>query len=149
MADGYDGFDNERDGYGGGAFMMGLVTGAVIGAGLGLLFAPKTGSELRRQLGEQADNLANTTSETYRKASAAAADLAGKAQKSAGEWAGKASDAADDLAERGKDLYGKARDAVAKGADEAERYVKDARDSGASSFGSGSTVSHSMGPRSS
>ena len=57
MADGYDRFDNE--GGGGGSFVMGLLTGTVLGAGLGMLFAPKAGSELRGQLSEQAGNLAN------------------------------------------------------------------------------------------
>ena len=52
MADGYDRFDNE--GGGGGSFVMGLLTGTVLGAGLGMLFAPKSGSELRNQVAEQA-----------------------------------------------------------------------------------------------
>jgi gas vesicle protein len=101
MADGYDRFDNE--GSGGGSFVMGLLTGTVLGAGLGMLFAPKAGSELRGQLTEQAGNLANQASEGYRKAT-----------ENAGEWA-----------ERGRDMYGKAKDAVVKGADEAQKYVRD------------------------
>jgi len=60
MADGYDRFENE--GSGGGSFVMGLLTGTVLGAGLGMLFAPKSGSELRSQISEQAGNLANTVS---------------------------------------------------------------------------------------
>src|SRR5947208_3117479 len=71
MADGYDRFDNE--GGGGGSFVMGLLTGTVLGAGLGMLFAPKAGSELRGQISEQAGTLANTASEHYRPASAGAA----------------------------------------------------------------------------
>ena len=59
MADGYDRFENESNGNGGGSFVMGLLTGTVLGAGLGMLFAPKAGSELRNQLSEQAGNLAN------------------------------------------------------------------------------------------
>jgi gas vesicle protein len=43
MADGYDRFENE--GNGGSSFVMGLLTGTVLGAGLGMLFAPKAGSE--------------------------------------------------------------------------------------------------------
>ena len=65
MADGYDRFDNEAGG--GGSFVMGLLTGTVLGAGLGMLFAPKAGSELRNQISEQAGNFANTASEQYRR----------------------------------------------------------------------------------
>src|SRR5512138_1668649 len=101
MADGYDRFDNE--GGGGGSFVMGLLTGTVLGAGLGMLFAPKAGSELRNQLSEQAGSLANTASEGMRRAG----------------------EAANDLAERGRGMYDKARDAVARGADEAQRYARD------------------------
>src|SRR5690349_23280709 len=101
MADGYDRFDNE--GGGGGSFVMGLLTGTVLGAGLGMLFAPKPGSELRNQLSEQAGNLANTASEGYRRASETASD-----------WA-----------DRGRDMYGKAVDAASRGVDEAQRYVRD------------------------
>src|ERR671937_2993207 len=101
MADGYDRFENE--GAGGGSFVMGLLTGTVLGAGLGMLFAPKSGSELRSQISEQAGNLANTASEQYRRAT----DVAG-------EWA-----------DRGRDMYDRARDAVSKGADEAQRYVRE------------------------
>src|SRR2546426_12320365 len=74
MADGYDRFENE--GGGGGSFVMGLLTGTVLGAGLGMLFAPKSGSELRNQLSEQAGNLANTASEGYRRATETAGELA-------------------------------------------------------------------------
>ncbi len=76
MADGYDRFDNE--GGGGGSFVMGLLTGTVLGAGLGMLFAPKAGTELRSQVAEQAGNLANTASEGYRRASEAAGGWAEK-----------------------------------------------------------------------
>src|SRR5438874_12007087 len=101
MADGYDRYDNE--GGGGGSFVIGLLTGTVLGAGLGMLCGPKTGSEIRGKLSEQAGNLANTASEGYRKAS-----------ETAGEWA-----------DRGRELYDKARDAMSRGADEAQRYARE------------------------
>ena len=65
MAEGYDGFDKSleyRQGGGGGSFVMGLLTGTVLGAGLGMLFAPKAGSELRDQISDQAGNIANQAS---------------------------------------------------------------------------------------
>src|SRR5207245_10888764 len=86
MADGYDRFENESGG--GGSFVMGLLTGTVLGAGLGMLFAPKAGSDLRNQISEQAGNLANTASDGYRRASEAAGAWGGKASVWAGEGRG-------------------------------------------------------------
>ena len=101
MADGYDRFESENNG--GSSFVMGLLTGTVLGAGLGMLFAPKAGSELRNQLSEQAGTLATQAQDGIRKVT-----------ETTREWA-----------ERGRDMYGKAKDAVVKGADEAQKYVRD------------------------
>jgi len=111
MAD-FDRYDNEGSGAG---FMMGLLTGTVLGAGLGMLLAPKAGSELRGALGEQARNLSNAASEQYK-----------HARETAGTWA-----------ERGREMVDKARDAVNRGADEARNYASGSTGSGYSS-GSGS-----------
>ena len=110
MADSYDRYENEGSG---GGFMMGLLTGTVLGAGLGMLLAPKAGSELRGVIGEQARNLGNMASDGYRRAS-----------EQAGDWK-----------EKGRDFADKAREAVARGVDEAKSY---ATGSTGSAFGSGS-----------
>ena len=94
------------------SFMCGLMTGALLGAGLAMLFAPRRGSELRSQLSDAATTLANSASRTYRQAT----------------------DTATEWAERGREVGGqavrKARQAVKKGAEQAERYVKDASEHG-------------------
>jgi gas vesicle protein len=46
------------------SFMLGIMTGAVIGAGVALLFAPRTGQEMRQQLGEQYRGLAERAGHT-------------------------------------------------------------------------------------
>ena len=115
MANGYARFDNNEGA--GGIFVMGLLTGAVVGAGLAMLFAPKAGSKLRNQLSEQAGALADRAQEGYRKVT-----------KTADQWAEKGKAAAGELAERGKDAYGKARETVSRGAEEAQRYARDAAD---------------------
>src|SRR3989442_15119143 len=102
MADGYDRYENE--GGGGGSFVMGLLTGTVLGAGLGMLFAPKAGSELRGQLSEQAGNIKNAASDQYRRVS----------------------EAAGGLAPRGREMYDKARDALSRGAGEGQRHAREA-----------------------
>jgi gas vesicle protein len=121
MADSFERYDNE--GSGGGGFMMGLLTGTVLGAGLGMLLAPKAGSELRGAIGEQARNLGNAASEQYKRAT-----------DTAGTWA-----------ERGREMVDKAREAVTRGAEEARNYATGG-DSGSnsgrdSSFGVGPTGS--------
>jgi gas vesicle protein len=102
-----DRFDKNE---GGGSFLIGLLTGTVVGVGLGMLLAPKAGSELRNQLSDQAGTLANQAQEGYRRATESAGQLAEKGKEAAGEWA-----------ERGKDLFGKAREAASRSADEAQR----------------------------
>lgn len=111
---------------GGSGFMMGLLTGTVLGAGLGMLFAPKSGSELRGHL-----------SESYHKAADKATDLAEKGR------------------DMGRDVMGRAKDAVSRGAEEAKRYSSEAQPgsstspgSSGSSYGTGSTPGspYSSGP---
>ncbi len=106
----YERYENEGSG---GGFMMGLLTGTVLGAGLGMLLAPRAGAELRGQIGEQARNLGSMASEQYKKAS----------------------DSASGWAERGRDVVNQARDVVSRGADEARDYA--GATTGAS-YGSGS-----------
>jgi gas vesicle protein len=115
MADVYDRIDN-REG-GGGMFVMGLLTGSVLGVALGMLFAPKAGSELRKQLSKQAGALANQAQEGYRQTT-----------ENVGQLAEKGKEVADELAEHGKNLYGKAREAVSSGAEEVQQYVRDVAD---------------------
>ena len=117
MADSYDRYENE----GGGGFMMGLLTGTVLGAGLGMLLAPKAGTELRGQLGEQARNIGSRAGDQYRRASEAASG-----------WA-----------ERGRDMVNQARDAVGRGADEG--YAGATTGSSYSSGTSGSTFGSGTG----
>jgi gas vesicle protein len=121
MADSFDRYDNEEHGNG---FMMGLLTGAVLGAGIGMLLAPKAGNELRGAIGEQARNLGNKASEQYRRAS-----------ETAGGWA-----------DRGREFVDKAREAVQRGAEDARGYAGTTTGSGysgsqGSSFGGGQTGS--------
>ena len=65
MAYEYDRFEREE---GGGSFLMGLLAGTVLGAGLGMLFAPKSGSELRSQIGDQAGKLKEVADQSYQQA---------------------------------------------------------------------------------
>jgi gas vesicle protein len=87
----YDRFEREE---GGGSFLMGLLAGTVLGAGLGMLFAPKAGSELRSQIGTQL------------------ADQTGKLRDVADQSYQQATDKVSQIVDRGREAYDKARSSV-------------------------------------
>jgi gas vesicle protein len=101
MADYNDRYDSDG---GGAGFIMGLLTGTVLGAGLGMLLAPKAGSELRGALGEQARTIGSMAQEQYKKAS----------------------DSANTWADKGREFVDRTRDAVNRGAEEAREYTESA-----------------------
>jgi gas vesicle protein len=95
-----------QNGHSGHPMAVGLITGAAVGIGLGMLFAPRKGSELRHQVADQAKHVASTASTGYHRAK----DTAGR------------------YAHRGHDAYCICRDKVAKGAHEVGRYVREVAD---------------------
>ena len=99
MADSYDRYESE--GGGGAGFVMGLLTGTVLGAGIGMLLAPKAGADLRGQVAEQARNFSNLAQDQYKRAG-----------ETASGWA-----------ERGRGFVDRAREAVSRGAEEARNYA--------------------------
>jgi len=78
------------------SFVAGLFTGAVIGAGVGMLFAPRAGSELRGQLADSASAMGRRMSETI-----------------------------DAVADAGRDAYQQARDVAATAGDELKSAAGD------------------------
>lgn len=61
-----------------GSTFLALLTGAAIGAGLGMLYAPDSGEETRRKLGENARKTQDDLNRRYKETSS---NLSGKAQK--------------------------------------------------------------------
>lgn len=123
---------------GGGGGVGSFVLGALVGAGLALLFTPKTGAETQKELKQQARRLRETAEESVRGVQAQLEERLGEAREgvasrydevrdavSAGRSA--ASDAREELEEklqRSKIKYragvAAAREAVAAGLDEPE-----------------------------
>ena len=91
MAYEYDRIERED---GGGSFLMGLLAGTVLGAGLGMLFAPKAGAETRKHLSEQATRLRSTAGDTYQQAS---------------DKINQASEKVSQMVDRGREAYDRAR----------------------------------------
>lgn len=82
---------------GNGKFLIGLLTGCAIGAAVGLMFAPKTGSELRQQLSSTGERLKQKATETYEQASGTVTDMMSKGRQ---------------VAERGREAFQSARQNV-------------------------------------
>ncbi len=77
------------DSNGGFKVFISFITGAAIGAICGLLFAPKPGKELREDLREFSDKLAEDAKAEYVKMSAKAKDVGARAKSAVDEAKGK------------------------------------------------------------
>ena len=86
-------------------FVIGLMAGAFVGAGLAVWLAPRLASELRARLKDSAESLRNRASEQYEQAST------------------RVGQAVDDLARKGQGVRDDMADAVARGAREVERFA--------------------------
>jgi gas vesicle protein len=109
MAYEYDRVERED---GGGSFLMGLLAGTVLGAGLGMLFAPKAGAEVRKQLSEQATRFRSTATDTIHQASeklSQASEKLSQASHQASEKLGQASEKVSQIVDRGRDAYDRAK----------------------------------------
>jgi gas vesicle protein len=84
-------------------FALGVLAGAAVGVGIGLLFAPRTGAQMRQSIGNQLTNVKGSCSAGYHRAKGVA-----------GEWAG-----------RGHQAYDTTREKVVHGARETWQYVRE------------------------
>jgi gas vesicle protein len=91
----------------GGSFLLGLLAGVVLGAGVGLLFAPRPGAETRRRVSESANRVKSQATEGYTKAS----------------------ERVSDIVDRGRESYDRVRGSVSRGIDEVRRHAHDAASS--------------------
>jgi gas vesicle protein len=89
----------------GGSFLMGLITGGAIGAGLAIYFSPRLASELRRRVTDATTELRDAASDGLQSAAARAAGVVDRV-----------ADVADDMTRRGQEVRDDVADAVARGA---------------------------------
>lgn len=83
-----------------GTFLFGVLCGAAVGAALGLMFAPKPGSEMRQQLADRTERLRRRASEQ-----------AGRLRERASQMYGGASDTFSDAVARGREAISAGREA--------------------------------------
>lgn len=86
-------------------FMIGLLTGTLIGAGLAVWLVPRSSSELRHRMGDSARRLGQRASDQYQKTSA------------------RAGEALDEFTRKGRGVRDRVAEAVARGAQEVERFA--------------------------
>jgi gas vesicle protein len=85
----------------GGGFLVGLLCGTALGAAIGLLFAPKAGSDLRQ-------TLYDSTGDISKKAS----DMVSKGREAVDRGREAFDSARESATETGKELYNQGREAV-------------------------------------
>ena len=82
----------------GGGFLLGLLCGAALGAAIGLMFAPKAGSEMRQRLYDSTGDIRRKAHETYEQATEQANNIVSKGRQAV---------------DRGRDAFENARQAAA------------------------------------
>ena len=90
-------------------FMIGLLAGTFVGAGLAMWLVPRAASELRHRIRGSARSLGQRASDQYQKASA------------------RAGEALDEITRKGQGVRDDVADAVARGAHEVERFATAAK----------------------
>jgi gas vesicle protein len=93
----------------GSSFLIGVLTGAIVGVGLGVLFAPRAGSEFRSQVGGLSTTVRKAASRRYRQARE------------------RVDETVAGLSENGQELRGSVWNAVARGAQKVEAYATDSK----------------------
>ena len=97
----------------GGSFLLGLITGSAIGAGLAVYFAPLA-LELRQRVTDSTTGLRNAASERVQGVATRVADVVERV-----------ADVADDVTRRGQAARDDVADAVARGAHEVGRGARE------------------------
>ena len=121
--------------------VLGFLTGGVVGAALALLYAPKSGKELRSDIKHRTDDFIDDTSEYMQIAKEKASDLINEGKKKSEKLIKDAKERAGTLIEDANELLNEAKDKAshkyedAKGtiASEKER-VKDALKAGVDAY---------------
>jgi len=90
-------------------FVIGLLTGTCVGAGLAMWLAPRLASELRERMSDSARSLGQRASEQYQQASTRVGEAVGE------------------LTRKGQGVRDNVAGAVARGAHEVERYATAAK----------------------
>ncbi len=98
-------YDSTSSSNGMGMNVMGFVLGVVVGAGVALLFAPATGEDTRRRIGEQATKLRDTAGRKLSSARDVASQKFNDAKHAMNDLKGDAQNAVD----AGREAFARSR----------------------------------------
>jgi gas vesicle protein len=101
-----------RDDRSGGGFFMGIVTGSLLGGALAVLFAPKPGSDMRRDLADGAGELGQAAKERWEDVTAAASSAVEKGREAYGQARASAQEAAAQVGKSADNIEGAVKDAA-------------------------------------
>jgi gas vesicle protein len=87
-------------------FVAGMLAGVTVGLGLGMLFAPRAGADIRRTIAGQASDLKQATADTYKQASSKVRDIVDRGRDQAHEAVRTAQDAMREAADDVETDYG-------------------------------------------
>ena len=105
----------------GGSFLMGLITGGAIGAGLAIWFAPRLARELRQRVTDSAGDLRNAASERLQAVATRVADVVDRVAAVADDVTKRGQAVRDDVA----DVVGRSAHEVSRGAREVARSARE------------------------
>jgi gas vesicle protein len=80
---------NDQESAGSGSFLLGALAGALVGAGVALLMAPKSGAETRQNLSSGYNSMRDAASRRYR-------DLADRASSKVEQYTGRSTSSMGD-----------------------------------------------------
>jgi len=104
-------------------FVIGLLTGTCVGAGLTMWLAPRSASELRRRGIDRAADLSRLASEAYQQAETGVGEAVGELTRRGRGVRGGVGEAVADVTRKGLGVRDVVAEAVARGAHEVERYA--------------------------
>ena len=82
---------NDQESVGGGTFLLGALAGALVGAGVALLMAPKSGAQTREELSAGYSSVRDAAARRYRDLADRANAKLGELEQKVDQYAGRAS----------------------------------------------------------
>ena len=86
---------NDQESTSGGTFLLGALAGALVGAGVALLMAPKSGAQTRQDLTEGYSSVRDAASRRYRDLADRANEKIGQLEQKVEQYAGRAQSTAN------------------------------------------------------